>query len=323
MKTLLALSAYKNSTRGSGDPASIIVAVGGGKGGVGKSFLSTNIGIFLANMGFNTVIVDCDLGAPNVHTCLGEPPPKLNFHEFLSGRLESLGAAAVATQFPKLRFIAGGNDHQELANISIHDQSRLMSAIHSLQADFTILDLSAGTHTSTLDFFLMATRHIIALTPDPTSIENAYRFMKSAFFRRIKRFERQLGLESLVASLMSQPEQNGIRVPADLLHNIVKTNPASGAELEKLMHQLCFELVINQIRSTKDVQLAHSVSTVSKKYFGLSANVLGHLDYDNAVWHALRKRRPLILEFPNSPLYAQILAIARDLASPHLKKAVI
>ena len=75
MKNVKNISDFKSFVRGSGVPASIIVAVGGGKGGVGKSFLSTNIGIFLANMGFNTVIVDCDLGAPNVHTCLGEPPP--------------------------------------------------------------------------------------------------------------------------------------------------------------------------------------------------------------------------------------------------------
>jgi flagellar biosynthesis protein FlhG len=81
--------------------------------------------------------------------------------------------------------------------------------------------------------------------------------------------------------------------------------------------------VVNQVRGSKDAQLGHSVATVGKKYFGLPTNVLGHLDYDNAVWHALRKRRPLILEFPHSSLYSQILAIARDLASPHLKKAVI
>ncbi len=323
MNNVVQIADFKNSVRGAGSPASILIAVGGGKGGVGKSFLSTNIGIFLANMGFNTIIVDCDLGAPNVHTCLGEPPPKNNFHEFLSGKMDSIGEAAVATQFPKLRFISGSNDHGELANISIQDQSRLMSAIYNVEADFTILDLSAGTHTSTLDFFLMAQRHLITLTPDPTSIENAYRFMKAAFFRKIKRFERQLGLENLVASLMTQPEQNAIRVPADLMREILKKEPEQGSELAGFMDQLQFELVINQIRSTKDIKLAHSVSTVSKKYFGLGANVLGHLDYDNAVWHALRKRRPLILEFPHSPLYAQILAIARDLASPHIKKAVI
>lgn len=317
------LTTLHNQIRGTAQPGSILVAVGGGKGGVGKSFLSSNLGIFLANMGFNTVIVDCDLGAPNLHTCLGEPPPKLNFHDYLAGRVDTILEAAVATQFPKLRYISGGNDHQELANITMHDQSRLMSALYNLEADFTILDLAAGTHTSTLDFFLMAERHIVTLTPDPTSIENAYRFMRAAFFRKIRRFERQLQLDSVVAGLMQNAEENEIRVPSDLFNKIIGLEPQKGQELKNIMRRLSFDIVINQTRSSKDVQVGQSVASVSKKYFGLQTNLLGHLEYDNAVWHSLRKRRPLTLEFPHSHLYSQILAIARDLASPHLKKAVI
>src|SRR5262249_32137103 len=163
------------------------------------------------NTGFNTILIDLDLGAPNLHTCLGEPPPKVNFHDLIRGKVDSLSDVAVATQFPKLRLISGANDHQELANISIADQSRLMSSICKLKCDFTIHDLSAGTHTSTLDFFLMAQRHIVALTPDPTSIENAYRFMKAAFFRHIKRYERQLLLEKTIADIMSNTETHEVK----------------------------------------------------------------------------------------------------------------
>lgn len=309
--------------RGSAQASSIIIAVGGGKGGVGKSFVSSNIAIFLANMGFNTILMDLDLGAPNVHTCLGEPPPQKNFHLLLRDKVKTLDDCAVTTQFPKLRLITGANDHEELANITSQEQSRLMSNIFQLKCDFTILDLSAGTHTSTLDFFTMAHRHIVALTPDPTSIENAYRFMKAAFFRRIKRYEQQLQLQKTVANLMNNSDKNGIKVPADLLNAIAKEDPQKGFELLEIMKRLHFDLILNQTRSSKDVQLGHSIEAVSRKYFGLPVDLLGNIDYDNAVWHSLRKRRPLILEFPNSSLYAQILGIARDIASPHLKKAVV
>lgn len=302
---------------------SIILAVGGGKGGVGKSFISSNIGIFLANMGFRTVLIDLDLGAPNLHTCLGEPPPKSNYHDYISGKAEDLAAVAVATQFPKLRLISGANDHKELANITLQEQSRLMSAIYNLESDFIILDLSAGTHTSTLDFFLMAHRHLVTLTPDPTSIENAYRFMKAAFFRRIKRFERQLLLEDVVSNIMSDPDKHKVKTPADLLHAILQTEPQGGQELVKLLSHLNFELVLNQSRGSKDIQTGQSVCSISRKYFGLPVQMLGAIDYDNAAWHALRKRRPLLLEYPNSAIYLQLLGVARDLASPHLKKVVI
>lgn len=173
----------------------VIVAVGGGKGGIGKSFVSSNLGIFLANMGFNTVIVDLDLGAPNLHTALGEPPPNRNFHEYLLGKYSSVAESCCRDKVSKLKIYFWSEWPQRTCDTSIVEQSRLMSALYRLEADFTILDLSAGTHTSTLDFFLICHRHIVTLTPEPTSVENAYRFMKACFYRRIKRFERQLQLK--------------------------------------------------------------------------------------------------------------------------------
>jgi len=319
----VSVRSIKSSIRGSTRSQSIIVAVGGGKGGVGKSFVSANLGIFLANMGFNTVLIDLDLGAPNLHTCLGEPHPATTYHDFLEGKSESLLDSAMTTQFPKLRLISGGNDHKELANISLNDQSRLMSAIKDLKADFTILDLSAGTHTSTLDFFLMADRHLITLTPDPTSIENAYRFMKAAYFRRIKRYESQLLLEDTVGQLMRESEKYKIKTPSDLMREILKAEPTRGNELHDFIKQLHYDIVLNQAHGTKDLQIGQSIVSVCRKYFGLPVNLLGHIDHDNSVWHALRKRRPVVLEFPSSALYSQVMGIARDLASPHLKKAVV
>lgn len=317
------VTSLPKSIRGSAEAGSIIVTVGGGKGGVGKSFVSSNLGIFLANMGFNTVLVDLDLGASNLHTCLGEPHPPSNYHEYLDGKYKNITDVAVATQFPKLRLISGANDHKELANITAGEQSQLMSALFHLKADFTILDLSAGTHTSTLDFFLMGHRHIITLTPDPTSIENAYRFMKAAFYRQVKRYERQFNLEETVAQLMIDADKNKIRQPSDLLNAIISKEPVRGGELSEVLKELSFEIVLNQSRGSKDIMLSQSIQMVCKKYFGLDVSVLGHIDHDNSVWHALRKRRPVLLEYPNSKLYNQIMTVARNLASPHLKKAVI
>ncbi len=319
----MALTTNSNHVRGSAEAGSILIAVGGGKGGVGKSFVSSNLGIFLSTMGFNTVLVDLDLGAPNLHTCLGEPLPARHYHDFLSGRYEKLIDAAVPTQFPKLRLLTGANDHKELANISTDAQTTLIGSLFHMKADFTILDLSAGTHTSTLDFFLMAHRHLVTLTPDPTSIENAYRFMKAAYFRKIRRYEQQLHLDGIISEIMRNPEQHKVRIPSDLMNLLSSLEPERGRALQSFMETLRFELVMNQTRGSKDIQLAQSIESVSRKYFGLPVHLLGHIDHDNAVWQALRKRRPVTLEYPSSRLYSQILGIARDLASPHLKKAVV
>ena len=274
-------------------------------------------------MGFNTLLVDLDLGAPNLHTYLGEQHPPSTYHDFLKGKIETLDEAAISTQFPKLRLLSGANDHSELANISTLEQSRLMSALFNTNSDFTVLDLSAGTHTSTLDFFLMAQRHLVVMTPEPTSIENAYRFMKAAYYRKIKRFEMQLGLKETVDALMQNQSENGIKFPSDLIKKLVEQDELRGRQLKQLMNGLDFNIVLNQTRSLKEVQLGYSIESVCRRYFGLPTDYLGHLEYDNAAWHCVRKRRPLLLEYPQSPLYNSVLSIARDLASPHIKKAVV
>ena len=56
-----------------------IIAIGGGKGGIGKSLLAANMGVHLALSGRRAVLVDADLGGANLHTCLGVPPPDYSF----------------------------------------------------------------------------------------------------------------------------------------------------------------------------------------------------------------------------------------------------
>jgi len=63
---------------------------------------------------------------------------------------------------------------------------------------------------------------------------------------------------------------------------------------------------VNQCRTQADVDIGFSVKTVCKKYFGIEMDYIGYLDYDSAVWQAVRRKRPLMLEFPNSRLVSSV-----------------
>ncbi|MCB0356268.1 MAG: P-loop NTPase [Bdellovibrionales bacterium] len=317
------LTTYSTPQRGSVSSRAKIIAVGGGKGGVGKSFVSSNIAIFLANMGYKTVLVDLDLGAANAHTTLGEGLPKLGISDFLKGRVKTLEEIAVATSQTNLRLISDSHADIDAANVSLEQLCTLMSALFNFETDYLVLDLSAGTHQSTIDFFLMAQHHLVVFTPEPSSIENAYRFMKSSFFRKVKRFEKQLGLEQSIKELMEQQEEQQIRHPADLVTALLKREPERGQNLVEVLNSLQFNIILNQTRIHKDIEIGHSVQSVSNKFFGIPARFIGHLDYDNAVWQSLRKRKPLLVEYPHSRLYTQILNISKSIAYSNRYKAVI
>src|SRR5690606_24017690 len=97
------------------------------------------------------------------------------------------------------------------------ERKRIIEETRNLPTPYVILDLGAGTNERTLDFFLSADQKIVAVTPEPTSIENAYRFIKAAFYRKFRCAERELEIHDLVESVMNNRNQNGIRSPADLL----------------------------------------------------------------------------------------------------------
>lgn len=309
--------------RGQVNPESTIIAIGGGKGGIGKSFVSSSIAIFLANQGHETYIVDLDLGGANLHTTLGEGTPRLGINEFLTDTNLTLPDVAVKTAFPNLKLISGSGELLEVADINDFQRTRLMSSLFKLKAKFVILDLSAGTHHTTLDFFLLASHKLAVFTPEPSGIENAYRFLKGAFYRKIRRYETQLHLGDVVSELMAGRQELGLRSPADLLKAIIAREPENGLKLKKLMSDLNFDVVLNQVRTLKDVDLGPSIQGVCTKYFGIPFSYLGHVDYDNAVWQALRKRRHLLYEYPHSRVYAQMMAISRRLVAAHTRQAMV
>ncbi len=305
------------------DPkSSTIIAVGGGKGGIGKSFISTSIAISIAQLGHSVTLVDLDLGAANIHTCLGGPIPEKSISDFVAGRVDTLRSVVSNTPFQRLNFISGSNDSLNIANLNPGAQERLMDELRKLPANYLILDLGAGTNNSILDFFLMADRKVIALTPEPVSVENAYRFIKSAFFRNLLRAERDLNVQTVVEDAMDQKNNLGIRTPADLITHVKKVNPLAGQRIAQAVAEFDLDVIVNQIRARSDIDMGYSIASVCTKYFGVGTHYLGYLDHDNAVWQALRKRRPLITEYPHSRLVAQFLMIAKNLVHRQNKKAV-
>lgn len=298
-------------------------AIGGGKGGIGKSFISSSIAICLTKLGKQVTLIDLDLGSANLHTCLGVKAPEQTLSDFIKGRTNSLADLAIETEIPGLHFITGFNDSLDAANITEQQITNLIAAIRRLPTPYVVLDLGAGTANHTLDFFLSADEKIVAVTPEPTSIENAYRFMKSSFYRKLKQAEKDLGIRDIVDEAMDSRAVNGIRSPANLLEYLKTHHPEFSDRLQTQFGTLHTKILLNQIRTRQDIEIGHSMGSVCRRYFGLETDFLGYIDHDNAVWQSLRKRRPIVIEFPYSSIVGQFLGITKNLLNPHALRAVV
>lgn len=280
-----------------------IWAIGGGKGGVGKTLITANFAIALARAGASVVLVDLDLGGANLHTCLGlEQSNNKTLTDLFSPDVKNLNDLAAPTNIPNLSLISGAHDSLNVANLPHAQKQKLLNKLRLLPFDYIVLDLGAGTSYNTLDFFLAADVGILVVLPEPTSIENAYRFIKSSFYRKLKNIEYLYDARALVDSTMNRKNELGIKTPADLLRALEDQYPEVGSKVRNAINRFDIKLVVNQARTEVDSEVGYGVRNVCKKYFGFNLDFLGVLEYDSAVWQSVRKKRPLTLEFPSSPL---------------------
>jgi flagellar biosynthesis protein FlhG len=277
-------------------------AIGGGKGGVGKSLVTANTSICLALMGYKVVTVDLDLGGANMHTCLGIPIPEKTLSDYLSKKVSSIKDLLVPTPIKNLQIISGAQDDLGIANLKQMHKNKILSKLNELDADYVLLDLGAGTTFNTLDFFISADKGVIVILPEPTSIENTYRFIKSVYHRRLKMIEDLLDIQPLINQAMNSKITAPQSTPVDLIRRVIDINPTMGMKLQAEIAKFRPKIIMNQVRGQNDIDIGFSIQSVCKRYFGIDIDYVGYLDYDPAVWQSVKKRKPLLMEFPNSKL---------------------
>ena len=294
-------------------PRRQIWSVGGGKGGIGKSVLTAALGWQLARLGKRVVMVDADLGGANLHTCLGLPPPTRSLADFVMRRVERLEDTAVETNFPRLRLISGAADLLNAANIKHQQKVRLLSRIRTLDVDIVLIDVGAGTSFNILDFFLMSDVSLLVVVPEPTSVENGYRFIKSALFRRMRTSCDEPGAREILDAAMDPSNERGIRTPVELLKAVERECPAAMPGLQRTMAEFRPRFLVNQVRGPGDAAVGQQLVTACARHLGIRAFNAGFVYHDDAVWKAVRQRRLFAAEDPECKAAQSVRQIARGL----------
>src|SRR5688572_9272529 len=101
-------------------------AIGGGKGGTGKSLLAASLGIHFAERGRRVVLVDGDLGTPNLHTFVGVDAPAVSLSDVIARRVASLEDAAVETGIDRLRLVSSARNALDADSLRHFQKTRLL-----------------------------------------------------------------------------------------------------------------------------------------------------------------------------------------------------
>jgi flagellar biosynthesis protein FlhG len=276
-------------------------AVGGGKGGVGKSVIATNIAASIANLNESVALVDADLGGANLHTLLGVPSPKANLSDFIAKRVSSLGEVMTATPIDNVWLVSGAKALVEMANPNYGQKSKILRHINARQVDHVVLDLGAGTSFNVLDFFLAARKGVLVVVPEPTSVENAYHFLKAAFFRKLKRAQPRAQVKAAIKEVMNGSARNEVKTPRDLISQVWSVDPDVGAALVAEASGFRPALIVNRVDHPRHEKLGEDIVTACRDYFGIRLQFLGALPNDKLVVRSVVEQKPAVQHFGQIP----------------------
>jgi len=241
------------------------------------------------------------------------PPRTLN--DFITRKFKSLEDICIDTEAKNLRLISGSSEVLSLANPHFSQKVKLINHFSRLDADYVVIDLGAGTSFNVLDFFLAAHEKIIVLTPEPTSIQNAYIFVRNAVYRRLSRLcSKSPSLQPLVKIAMDPNNEFKIRTVKELLQFIQESGGKDAAEpLEKGIGEIRPVVITNMVRSNKEKNAGRIVQIVSEKYLMIQSTDLGSVSYDRQIFAMVSDMSPLIRLDQSSHAFANIYDVASKL----------
>ncbi len=296
------------------------VAVGGGRGGVGKSLVAVNLAVYFAQLGKTVVLVDADASGSNLHSHFGVKAASAE-PDLAEGGALAARQALVPTSVPGLALLPFAHDAvgPSLA-LRAGRKMRWLGALRALPADYLVVDVGPGHGDMAVDLMLAADVAVAVAVPEPPAVEATYRFLRAAFRRKLRRMVTR---DKLRSSLLERAltELGSLRAPIEIVHKLAKMDRQLAELAWAQALAMRIQLVVNQTRVRTDVELGSWMSGLISRHYGVALDELGHIEHDDTVWLTVRRNKPLLVDSPASKSARNLERIARRVVALAATKA--
>lgn len=309
----------------------LIFAVGGAKGGIGKTILSANISAGLASLGKRVIAVDLDLGGANLHLHLGVKFPPLTLqHYFKNGK--PLNELCLDTAVKNLKIIAGDSSNLGMADILAGQKKKLIKNLQELQADYVVIDLGGDTSYDVVDFFLAADERIAVTAPEPSSVLDVYNFIKISLLRYLNKtifdtmkpdearmFQGQINeLKGLVFEATSSHGNRRVKRIDELLSHARERNADWGLFLQEKIDKFCPYLVVNMAEAGANENISTRIAEIARQNLSINILTLPSIAFDKEVKTIVHYLVPVLLERPKSQASRCVFNLLRTILQRHV-----
>lgn len=286
--------------------------ISAGKGGVGKTFVTSSLGITLSKLSHRVLLIDFDLSGANLHTKFGMKLSDKTLRNYFEegAPIDSL---VQPTNIPRLSCIQGFWDNWAPSDVTPAQVQQVISDCKKLPFDYVLFDLGAGPLPAYMELFKLADERILITDSEPTAVEKTYRYLESFICYSLKENSTADSYKQLQTSLRKYRKENHSSYFS--FRNFLKTASNIGFDYFEQLNQKPVRLIVNSSRSRLDQDLGYSIKSVCQKYYDLNLDYAGSIDFDNAVWQSVKTRKPVLIEKPFTPLAGQFLSVCKDLTA--------
>lgn len=279
-----------------------IIAIGGGKGGIGKSIICTNVAVGLALNGKSVVLVDTDFGSSNLHALLGINFPSHGFMDYFHQQnTYDSQSLLLDTGISNLKLVCAAGDNPGSANIDSESLETIKNFIRNLNADYIFMDLAPGANYSVVDFFNLGDTGLVVTTPELTSVMTTFSFIRAALFRKISgAFEKHPEIKRMVDhSNPSHADMETFCIDV-IKEKLMYIDSAHVSTIESIVNSFKPRLIVNRVRYEHELAVGESLIQLVKKYLGVELDYLAYLIESDRIRNSVDEMVPFMMNEPGS-----------------------
>ena len=239
-----------------------VISVTSGKGGVGKSNVTINLAVALANEGKKVLVIDADLGLGNIDVLLGMKPSH-TLNDVFSGTKR---LSEIIVEGPGgIKLVPAGSGIQTYTSLDRKDRLRLMDELDALEEDFdiVIIDTESGVSENVTYFASAAQEILLVVSPEPTSIADVYALIKVLTTRHNERHYK-------VLVNMTRNSEEGMAVFKKLAHVV---NRFLDVSLDYVGCVVRDDRLLDAVRRQRPVMELFPRSAAAHCFAGLARNM--------------------------------------------------
>jgi len=286
MNELLLTSTPCCTMKNTFDETSKIIAIGGGKGGVGKTLFAVALGLSLINRNKKTILIDTDFGSPSLNTFLNINTPKRSLKDLLLGKCHDINEIVEETAYPNLGFISGAAGILGMPEFCATKRTILADQFRRLQADYVIMDLGSGNTPEAITLFCAADEGIVVTNPDPMAVQETFGFLKSCQFQRLQNYFKNY--PKIVEFIKTTFETYNYKKYKALRKMLQKNNLFKGKKRDQHFQP---KLILNMVTNERDSLDGYALQLVSEDLLGVQLHYWGDIYFDENIRHAVKQTK--------------------------------